>query len=40
MLSGKYECYSCGEVFEGHEELRVHEREDHVSRTDRVSLTE
>lgn len=29
MLSGKYECFGCGEVFEDFDALRHHEREDH-----------
>lgn len=29
MLSGKYECFGCGEVFEDLDALRHHEREDH-----------
>lgn len=29
MLSGKYECFGCGEVFEERESLRRHERERH-----------
>lgn len=29
MLSGKYECFGCGEVFDGLDALRHHEREDH-----------
>lgn len=34
MLSGKHECYCCGEVFEDFGSLRSHEREDHAG-TDR-----
>lgn len=29
MLSGKYECFGCGEVFEDSDSLRRHEREQH-----------
>lgn len=29
MLSGKYECFGCGEVFEDLEKLRRHERNNH-----------
>lgn len=35
MLSGKHECYCCGEVFDDFGSLRSHEREDHAG-TDRV----
>lgn len=29
MLSGKYECFACGEVFEDHDTMRHHERSHH-----------
>lgn len=29
MLTGMYECYACGEVFESANDLRHHEREEH-----------
>ncbi len=30
MLTGMYECYACGEVFETAHDLRYHERDEHV----------
>lgn len=32
MLSGKYECFCCGEVFDDSTTLRRHERENHSRR--------